>query len=74
MSLRLKLLLAQAPIAAALLLIAIVAVRTTDALGRSAGAILAENYRSVLAAQRMQDAIEDLDRAALSFLSCGPAL
>lgn len=74
MSLRLKLLLAQAPIAAALLLIAIVAVRTTDALGRGAGTILTENYRSVLAAQRMRDAIEDLDRAALSFLADGGSL
>lgn len=74
MSLRLKLLLAQAPVAAALLLIAVVAVRTTDALGRGAGTILTENYRSVLAAQRMRDAIEDLDRAALSFLAGGGPL
>lgn len=65
MSLRLKVLLAQAPLAAALLLIALVAVRTTNTLGAGASAILDENYRSVLAAQRMRDAIEDLDRAAL---------
>jgi hypothetical protein len=68
-SLRLKVLLAQAPLAVALLLIALVAVRTTNALGAGASAILDENYRSVLAAQRMRDAIEDLDRAALFHLA-----
>lgn len=65
MSFRLKVLLAQAPLAVALLLIAAVAVRTTTSLGAGATAILDENYRSVLAAQRMGEAIESLDRAAL---------
>ena len=69
MSFRVKVLLALAPLGAALLLIAVAAVRTTTSLGAGAGMILAENYRSVLAAQRMGDAIEDLDRAALSQLS-----
>ena len=65
MSFRVKVLLAQAPLAVALLLIALVAVRTTGSLGTGASTILAENYRSVLAAQRMGDAMESLDRAAL---------
>lgn len=69
MSFRLKVLLALAPLGAALLLIALAAVRTTTSLGAGAATILDENYRSVLAAQRMGDAIEDLDRAALSHLA-----
>lgn len=69
MSFRLKVLLAQVPLAAALLLIAVIAVRTTMVLGDGATAILQDNYRSVLAAQRMGEAIEDLDHAALSQLA-----
>ena len=68
MSFRLKILLAQAPLAVALLLIAMVAVRTTTSLGTGATTILDENYRSVLAAQRMGEAIEALDRSALLHL------
>jgi signal transduction histidine kinase len=68
-SFRLKVLLAQAPLGLALLLIAFVAVRTTTSLGAGATAILDENYRSVLAAQRMGEAIETLDRAALLHLT-----
>jgi signal transduction histidine kinase len=44
-------------------------VRTTTSLGTGATAILDENYRSVLAAQRMGEAIEALDRAALLHLT-----
>ncbi len=69
MSFRLKVLLAQAPLGLALLLIAFVAVRTTTLLGAGATAILDENYRSVLAAQRMGEAIEAIDRAALLHLT-----
>jgi signal transduction histidine kinase len=62
---RTKILLAQTPLALALVLIAFIAVRTTASLSAAANAILEDNYRSVLAAQRMQDALEALDRAAL---------
>ena len=68
MSFRLKVLLAQAPLVVALLLIAAVAVRTTTTVGAGAATILDENYRSVLAAQRMTEAIEMLDRAAILHL------
>ncbi|MBX3023535.1 HAMP domain-containing protein [bacterium] len=69
MSFRVKVLLAQAPLAVALLLIALVAIRSSTSLGAGAGAILTENYRSVLAAQRMSEAAEALDRAALLHLT-----
>ncbi len=65
MTFRSKVLLAQAPLGLALLLLAVLAVRTIGSLGVSAEAILKENYRSVLAAQRMADILETLDRAAL---------
>ena len=68
MTFRTKVLLAQAPLGLALLLLAILAVRTISSLGAGAESILQENYRSVLAAQRMGDAIESLDRAALIHL------
>lgn len=64
MSLRLKLLAALLPMAVALGVVGILAVATTNSLGRSAESILTENYRSVLAAQRMTDAIGRLDDAA----------
>ena len=61
MTFRTKILLAQVPLGVALLLLAILAVRTTGALGTGAEAILKENYRSVLAAERMGNALEVLD-------------
>ena len=69
MTFRTRILLAQAPLGIALALVAVLAVRTVGVLGISAEAILTENYRSVLAAQRMQSAIEALDREALFRLS-----
>ncbi len=64
MTLRTRLLLAQAPIALALLLIAVSSVLTVSELGRAGEEILAANYRSVLAAQRMKEALERIDSAA----------
>jgi len=58
-------LLAQAPLAIALVGLAALAIRTIASLGIGAEAILQENYRSVLAAQRMSDALEQLDRSML---------
>jgi PAS domain S-box-containing protein len=66
---RTKVLLVQAPLGIALVLLSILAVRTTSSLGTSAEAILKQNYRSVLAAQRMRTDIEALDRAALLHLT-----
>jgi two-component system, NtrC family, sensor histidine kinase KinB len=63
--LRSKLLLAQAPLVVALVAIAVVAGVVTQSLGRGAERILADNYRSVLAAQRMKEAVERMDAGAL---------
>lgn len=70
MTLRTRLLLAQGPLALALALVGVLAVATLADLGKSGERILADNYRSVLAAQRMKEAIERIDSAAL-FLVIG---
>jgi len=70
MSLRAKLLAAQAPLALVLVLLGAVSLRTVAELGRSSQRILQDNFRSVLAAQRMVDALQRLDRAA-SFAAAG---
>jgi len=64
-TLRRRLLLAQVPLAAALLLVGAASLRTVAFLGDSSETILQDNYRSVLAAQRMGDALDGLDREAL---------
>jgi signal transduction histidine kinase len=69
-SLRAKLLLAQIPLVAALVLLAVVASVTTASLGRGARGILHENYRSVVAAQRMKESVERVDSGAL-FVTAG---
>ena len=65
MTLRSKLLLAQAPAALAVIAVGILASVVNGKLGRSSALILKDNYRSVLAAQRMKEAIERIDSAAL---------
>lgn len=70
MRLRDKLLLAQAPLALALLLLGVLGVHTLGRLGRAGQEILADNYRSVLAMQRIIEHLERLDSAAL-FLVAG---
>jgi NtrC-family two-component system sensor histidine kinase KinB len=73
MSLRVKLLLAQAPLAVALLAVGILATVTVSSLGRHSDAILKDNYRSVLAMQRMQEALERMqDGATLLLISGAP--
>jgi NtrC-family two-component system sensor histidine kinase KinB len=62
--LRRKLLFAQAPLAAVLAVLGAIALRTLSDLGRSSERILQANYRSVLAAQRMKEALERIDSAA----------
>jgi NtrC-family two-component system sensor histidine kinase KinB len=64
-TLRTKLLLAQAPLALVLGLLGVASVGTVSVLGRQSERILADNYRSVLAAQRMKEALERLDSAAI---------
>ncbi len=65
MSLRAKLLLAQIPIVAALVLLAVVASVATKSLGHGARGLLRENYKSVLAAQAMKEAVERVDSGVL---------
>jgi NtrC-family two-component system sensor histidine kinase KinB len=65
MTLRAKILLAQTPLAGALVLIATLSGITSAALGRNAASILQDNYRSVLAAERMKEALERIDSAAM---------
>ncbi len=65
MTLRSKLLLAQAPMAIAVVVVGALASVTNGKLSRSSELILKDNYRSVLAAQRMKEAIERIDSAAL---------
>ena len=70
MLLRNKILLAQAPMALALILLGVIAVTTIDRLGSASEKILKDNFRSVLAVQRMKEAIERMDSAAL-FMTLG---
>src|SRR5437870_11617754 len=65
MSLRTKLLLAQAPMALILVIISAFSVWMVSFLGSHSQTILKDNYRSVLAAQRMKEAIERMDSGAL---------
>lgn len=65
MRLRTKLLLAQLPLALSLLAIGWLAISTLANLGGASQTILKDNYRSVLAAQRMKEASERMDSAAL---------
>jgi signal transduction histidine kinase len=70
MSLYKKLLLAQTPMALALAIVGVFSVVVVSYLGSHSQTILKDNYRSVLAAQRMKEAIERMDSAAL-FLVAG---
>jgi hypothetical protein len=69
---RTRLLIAQAPLAAGLVLLGLVALNTLDTLGRSSQRILQDNFRSVLAAQTMKEAAERIDSAAV-FRAAGRA-
>jgi len=72
MSLRTKLLLAQVPIALILIIISGLSVWMVASLGSHSQMILKDNYRSVLAAQRMKEAIERMDSAALFIVAGRP--
>jgi len=68
--LRTQLLLAQGPLALVLALVGAVEVYTLGELVHSGQNILKDNFRSVLAAQRMKEALERIDSAAM-FLVIG---
>ena len=65
MTLRRRLLFAQVPLAAALVLVGIVSTMGATHLGERSRLILADNYRSVLAAQRMKESLERIDSDAV---------
>ncbi len=69
MTLRIKLLLAESPLLLALLFLSVLSLLTVSSIGGSAQDILRENYRSVLAAQRMKESIERMDSGALFLLA-----
>ena len=70
MRFRSKLLLAQIPLVTALVVIGAAAGAITSSLGRASQRILEDNYRSVLATQRMKESLERMDSGAL-FLVAG---
>ena len=70
MLLKTKLLLAQVPLTLALLVLGAIAITTIGQLGAHSEKILKDNYRTVLATQRMKEAIERMDSAAL-FIALG---
>ncbi len=65
MTLRAKLLLAQAPLIASLIVIGVVGRFLLMDLGSGSQRILEDNFRSVLAVQRMSDAVQRMDASAL---------
>jgi nitrogen fixation/metabolism regulation signal transduction histidine kinase len=67
MRLRTKLVLAQVPLLLALVLVGTLARRTIHAVGERASGILKDNYRSLLYAQRMRKAADELGRIAYSY-------
>jgi two-component system, NtrC family, sensor histidine kinase KinB len=64
-TLRTKLLASPAPLALVLVLLGIASVKTLRSLGESPELILRNNYRSVLASERMLDALSGLQEVAL---------
>jgi hypothetical protein len=64
MSLRAKLLAAQAPNALAIVFLAAAASSWITTIAARTDDILRDNYRSVLATQRMKEAVERIDSAA----------
>ena len=72
MTLRRRLVLAQAPLAFALAVVGVVSGLVTTRLAESSRMILADNYRSVLAAQRMKESLERMDSYAVFMLAGHP--
>ena len=72
MTLRRKLLIAQCPLAIALVVLWVVGSSTITSLGDNPDLILRENYRSVLAAHGMKEMIARLESAALRIAAGRP--
>lgn len=69
MNLRTRVILGQLPLIAALVVVCVLALLTVRWQGGSAEIILTNNYRSVLAAQRMKETLERMDSASLFLLA-----
>jgi signal transduction histidine kinase len=69
MTLRAKLILAQTPLALAMVLLGALALKSNAELGRRSQEILKDNYRSVVAAERMKESIERMDSGAMFHFS-----
>jgi NtrC-family two-component system sensor histidine kinase KinB len=69
MSFRSKLILAQAPLALAMMATGLFSLDTFSTMGRRSQEILTENYKSVVAAQGMKESVERMDRGALMRLT-----
>jgi signal transduction histidine kinase/HAMP domain-containing protein len=69
MTLRTKLLLAQSPLAVAMVILGVIALQSNAELGRRSQEILKDNYRSVVAAERMKESIERMDSGAMFHFS-----
>lgn len=65
MTLRIKLLMAQTPLIAALFFLGIFSMVTMSRIGDNSQMILKDNYRSVLAVQKMKESLERMDSASL---------
>lgn len=72
MKLRTKLFLAQSPLVAALAVSGAVGSNVTDHLGAASRGIIQDNYRSVLAAQRMNEAAERVNSGMLFLIAGEP--
>ncbi|MDP2306483.1 MAG: histidine kinase dimerization/phospho-acceptor domain-containing protein [Pseudomonadota bacterium] len=72
MKLQTRILLAQLPALVVILVLLVWGGRTVERLGAESQRILAQNYRSVLAAERMKESIERLDSAALFGVAGSP--
>ncbi len=73
MTLRAKLLLAQAPLAAVLVVFGFASTKMLTSLGGNPELILKDNYRSVLAAERMMESLGRLQGVALARATGRPA-
>jgi len=71
MRLRNKLFLAQTPLVTALLVLGIVAAATVSRLGSHSQVILKDNYRSILAAERMKEAVDGMKAGVLLMILGG---
>ena len=69
MTLRIKLLVSLSPLVVSLAIFSVLSIHTVSDLGIQSNLILKDNYRSVLAVQRMKESIERMDSACLFIIA-----